>query len=290
VASQAGIGTCFTVRVPVDVANAPPVDENVFDAVSATSLRLKGLRILAAEDDQVNQWVLRELLQQEGALCTIMDDGIAALAVLSGQDVFDVFLTDVQMPGLNGYDTAQRSLAGLTAYALPEERQRCLDAGMSNHVTKPVDIDTLVAAILRLVKPGAAIPQSDSPSPVPASAPTERVVDWPALEQRLPKAASRQKILESLLENHGKSPALLRSLIDDGDPEPVLQIAHNLRGVAGLLAAPQTQQAAESLENSIRDPRRLERDKVERLADSLEIALTEVSAYRIHCLEHPVAS
>ena len=287
-ASQAGMGACFTVRIPVKVIDAPPADELVLQARDASG-RLKGMRILAAEDDPVNQWVLRELLEQEGALCTIKDDGRAALAVLSGQEVFDIFLTDVQMPGLNGYETARRSLVlrpdlpiiGLTAYALPEERQRCLDAGMSNHITKPVDIDTLVVAILRLVKPDTAIVSGEPPPPVLAMTPTpvENAVDWSVLEQRLVNAASRQKILESLLENHANTPAGLRRLMDGEDPEPVRQIAHNLRGVAGFLAAMQTQQAAESLENSIRDTRLLERAKVQCLADSLEATLAEVRNY-----------
>ena len=218
-------------------------------------------------------------------------------------------VTDVQMPGINGYETTRRSrvlrpalpVIGLTAYALPEEKQRCLDAGMSGHVTKPVDIDSLVAAILRLVRPGkdagteapATAPDQAAPdqaaleTPPPVTVPT---VDWPTLEKRLVKASILRKTLESLLEHHQGTPAELRRLMTGTDPEPVRLIAHNLRGVAGILAAKPAQVAAEALENAIRDTRTLEPEQVDHLADIVDTLLAEVRAYLARTAPLPTAA
>ena len=287
VASQEGQGACFTVRVPLETAALPLVDEPATHQALTGTRRLEGFAILAAEDDKVNQWVLQQLLEQEGAHCVVKDDGLAALEVLDGPDLFDVFLTDVQMPGLDGYETARRSRAlhpdlpviGLTAYALPEERRRCLEAGMAAHVSKPVDIDTLVATILRLVTPWAVGAVEESTASTASAGASDQPVDWPTLEKRMVKAAVLRKTLESLLQHHADTPAELRRRMLSTDPEPVRVIAHNLRGIAGMLAANPTRQAAENLEDSIRNTRALAPEKAEHLASCLDTLLTEVRAY-----------
>lgn len=124
VASQPGIGSCFTVRIPVTITAAPEDDDLLSLEPVGSVGRLAGLRILAAEDDGVNRLVLQELLEQEGAFCTVRNDGVEAIETLQGPEYFDVFLTDVQMPRMDGYDTARASLAlrpdlpviGLTAW------------------------------------------------------------------------------------------------------------------------------------------------------------------------------
>ncbi len=287
VASQPGMGTCFTVRIPVTIVAAPAAAEVVPVASLKASRRLEGLRILAAEDDPVNQWVLREFLQQEGALLTLRDDGAQALQVLGGSEAFDIFLTDVQMPGLNGYETARRSIAlrpglpvvGLTAYALPEERQRCLNAGMTGHVSKPIVIDTLVTTILSLVsrdqtgatsKPDTLRVKNDS---------TDSPIDWIAFEKQLSRAPIRRKILDTLLLNHGATATQLRGLAAGEDLESIRRIAHNMRGVAGSIYAEPTRLAAEILENRILETRALDHTMVERLAEAIDTLIAEVRFY-----------
>ncbi|WP_162136947.1 PAS domain S-box protein [Magnetospirillum molischianum] len=126
-----------------------------------TVFRLSGLRVLGAEDNEVNRLVLDDMLQIEGASLTCFENGRLALDHLlqHGADSFDLVLTDVQMPELDGYGLAQEisrfaprlPVIGLTAHAMDEERVRCLTAGMVDRVIKPISPDTLVAAILRHV-------------------------------------------------------------------------------------------------------------------------------------------
>ncbi|WP_169163571.1 ATP-binding protein [Azohydromonas caseinilytica] len=289
VASQLGHGSCFTLRIPFD--EAPPPEERaapVPDASMPGLQRLRGLRILAAEDDAVNQWVLKDLLEQEGARCRIADNGLAALALLEAGEEFDLFLTDVQMPGLNGYDTARRCRAlrpqlpivGITAYALPQERQRCLDAGMDEHITKPVDVDPLCTALLALLGRRAQRLPPSPPAPAPAvrAAPAADpqaapVLDWGALWQRLRRPASVRMILETLLAEHGPTPQRLRRCLADMDPAEAGRLAHRLRGLCATVFAAPAREAAERLDQQLRTTGRLEAGPVEALAQATEALL-----------------
>jgi CheY-like chemotaxis protein len=249
-----------------------------------TVRRLAGLRILAAEDDAVNQWVLRELLEQEGAQIQIVADGLLALELLAGGQAVDVLVTDIQMPGINGYETARRALAlrpglpviGLTAYAMQEERQRCLDAGMQTHVTKPVDVDKLVEALLQATRQDAAGPTQGLPAVAAAAAPAPLLVDWADLEQRLKKPVSRQQFLQTFVDTYTTVPADLLRHLAAGAHEELLRLAHKLQGAAGFLAATSTQHKAKQVEELLMHSHALPADLIEQLADRLEQVLAQV--------------
>jgi signal transduction histidine kinase/DNA-binding response OmpR family regulator len=278
--SQAGIGSCFTVRLPVQVTELQAPTAQAQRAGQALQ-RLAGLRILAAEDDAVNQWVLRELLEQEGATIQIAPDGLLALELLAGTQTFDALVTDIQMPGINGYETARRALElrpelpviGLTAYAMQEERQRCLDAGMRAHVTKPVDVDELVQALLQATHRGERAQAPNAPAASPAST---ALVDWADLEQRLKRPASRQQFLQTFIDTYSTVPDELRRHLADGAQEEVQRLAHKLQGAAGFLGARGMQARAKQVEELLMHSRTLPGGLIEQLAVKLERVLEHV--------------
>ena len=163
VQSTAGQGSRFTLRLPLPAADpARPAFDTRPSALDALlPRRLAGLRLLAAEDLDVNRLILGAMLEHEGAEVVFAENGQAALDCVqqSGAGAFDVVLMDVQMPLMDGYEATRclQTMApalpviGLTAHAMDEERDKCLAAGMVAHVTKPIDMETLVAAILRQV-------------------------------------------------------------------------------------------------------------------------------------------
>ncbi len=125
-----------------------------------------GIRVLLVEDNEMNQQVATELLESAGAIVTIANHGGEAVKVLTEGDQdppFDVVFMDLQMPEMDGFTATKllRSdkrlqkfpIIAMTAHALVEERQRCLDAGMNDHVSKPIDPDNLFATLLRWTKP-----------------------------------------------------------------------------------------------------------------------------------------
>jgi PAS domain S-box-containing protein len=167
--SELGQGSQFEVWLPLltqtGEASAPAVHEASPPPASpgSTRGRLSGLRVLAAEDNAVNQLVLSELLSIEGAEVTMCDGGADALVRLQtlGRSAFDVVLMDIQMPGMDGYEATRQMRAfapdlpviGQTAHAMAEEHHKCREAGMVDLVVKPIELEALVSAVLRHTQP-----------------------------------------------------------------------------------------------------------------------------------------
>lgn len=117
-----------------------------------------GTRVLLAEDEPINQEVSRQLLQDVGLQVDLAADGVEAVEMARRQ-AYALILMDIQMPRLNGLEATQtiRALPGhehipilaMTANAFEEDRQRCLDAGMNDHLSKPVDPSRLYETLLR---------------------------------------------------------------------------------------------------------------------------------------------
>jgi len=150
--------------------------------------RLRGLRLLAVEDIEVNRFLLTRICQQEGADFHFEDNGRHAIDAVShtlepGTNAprFDAVLMDIQMPLMDGYEATRRirelapelPVIGLSAHSLPQDRTKSLASGMSAHLAKPVDVDEMVGAVLRAC--GRAVP------------------DWRAAAQSAGAATPRQE-------------------------------------------------------------------------------------------------
>ena len=156
------------------------------DQQAPTLGRLRGLRLLAVEDIEVNRFLLTRIFQQEGATFHFAENGRDAIEAVTratgasaeGPD-FDAVLMDIQMPLMDGYEATRRIRAlapslpviGLSAHSLPQDRTKSLASGMSAHLAKPVDVDELVGAILRAC--GRTVPEWRTAAPLSQQAATE---------------------------------------------------------------------------------------------------------------------
>lgn len=161
--SEKGVGTIFVIRVPFKIDLDADKREEQKD-VSEKSI--KGLHILLAEDNELNMEIAEFVLQNEGAGVTKAWDGQEAVELFRNSEPgeFDVILMDIMMPVMNGYETTKmiRSLdredakaipiIAMTANAFTEDRIRAKEAGMDEHVAKPVDVELLIKVIHKLVK------------------------------------------------------------------------------------------------------------------------------------------
>jgi PAS domain S-box-containing protein len=233
-------------------------------------VRVDGLRVLLAEDNEINQQVAVELMEGVGAAVTVANDGRHALGILesAGDPVpFDVVFMDIQMPDMDGYQATARlraqprfanlPIVAMTAHATIEERQRCIAAGMNDHVAKPIDPAALYDVLGRY--------QAQKPGPRPpaqGAAPGPDRVEFPGVDgldpaQGLRRVAGNRKLYLSLLRQFLDGQADAADRIGDSlaraDRPVAERLAHTVKGVAGNLAAGPVQAAAGALEKAIRD-------------------------------------
>ena len=241
-------------------------------ALAATPLAgsLPGLRVLLVEDNTINQEVASYILARAGALVAIAGNGQAALSMLGEHADYDVVLMDLQMPVMNGFEAAAAiraagltlPIVAMTANALDEDRRRSLAAGMQAHLSKPIDVDELVATLSRLAPPaqrGAtqvpALPAPLLPAPAAADAP----VDIPGIDlaSALPRfAGSVERFVDLFVrfaDSQGATFAELRQEAEAGNRNAAWQLAHRLRGVTANLGALDAARAAQALEGALHD-------------------------------------
>ncbi len=161
--SKKGVGSTFVIRVPFKIDLDADKREESKD-VSEKSI--KGMHVLLAEDNELNMEIAEFLLQNEGAEVTRAWNGqeIVELFRKSESGEFDVILMDIMMPIINGYEAAKRirsldredakkiPIIAMTANAFTEDRIRAKEAGMDEHVAKPIDVELLIKVIHKLVK------------------------------------------------------------------------------------------------------------------------------------------
>lgn len=164
VSSRQGVGSTFTVEIPLRIAEQILTEK---EEKLRKDMDLHGLHVLLAEDNDLNAEIAVSLLEQQGMIVTRAADGKSALIQFcnTAPGTFDLILMDIMMPEMNGYETTKaiRNLSNrpdgkeipiiaMTANAFAEDVQAALDAGMDDHVAKPMDMDILISAIEKCVR------------------------------------------------------------------------------------------------------------------------------------------
>jgi PAS domain S-box-containing protein len=224
-----------------------------------------GAHVLLAEDNEVNQEVAREILTDAGCTVEVVGNGAAAVAACAdAAKRFDIILMDCQMPVMDGFEATRRirqtdrgvklPILALTANAVAGDRERCLAAGMSDYVSKPIDPDVLLATVRRLLAPATSQPTTPSPaaaSPTtpPAPAPSSAPIDTPALLKRCRgKAELANRLLNTFAASVDTQLAELRATLDGANWEVFTRVAHTIKGASANLAAEPVRAAAADLE------------------------------------------
>jgi signal transduction histidine kinase/CheY-like chemotaxis protein/CHASE3 domain sensor protein len=229
---------------------------------------LRGARILLAEDNDINQQIAVELLEGAGGSVTVANNGREAVDMLSARfpPPFDVVLMDLQMPEMDGYQAtaklramprlASLPIIAMTAHATVEERQRCLAAGMNDHVAKPIDPAALFETVGRFYNAPVTPPPADLQPAVRAAAGLPSVVGLDASDGLARVGGNRTlylKLLRDFVDEQSAAPEQVAAAIANGDVAAAERLAHTLKGVAGSLGARDVQAAAGRLEKLLRD-------------------------------------
>jgi two-component system sensor histidine kinase/response regulator len=241
---------------------APSTDETSKAAEGEHAVPLRGARILVSEDNEINQQIAVELLEGAGATVTVANNGREAVELLfNGPQTppFDAVLMDLQMPEMDGYQATAKlrsdtrfatlPIVAMTAHATVEERQRCLAAGMNDHVAKPIDPGNLFDTLARFCKPAAATSEN-----APADLPMASGLDTTdGLARVGGNRKLYRKLLRQFIDQHAATAEQVSDARQKGENALAERLAHTLKGVAGNIGATRVRVAAGALEKLIHD-------------------------------------
>ncbi|MCW2276940.1 hybrid sensor histidine kinase/response regulator [Heliophilum fasciatum] len=234
---------------------------------------LAGGRVLVAEDNEVNQQIVIELLESQGMQVDMVNNGQEALEKIksvAGSGTYDVVLLDLEMPIMDGFEAARAirrlepdlPLIALTAWAMASERERCFEAGMNLHVAKPIDPELLFTTLAQFVQPKNEGTVPLAPTPVVPTGEVrgaERTIgSLPGIQvdDGLRRVAGNTtlygKLLRKFVENHQDGAERLALALDDRDHSTALSLAHSIKGVAGNLGAVELSAAAAAIEQILK--------------------------------------
>ena len=160
VESRIGVGSTFTVTIPCRIASEDEIQAKR-ETGPSDQKSLFGVKILLAEDNDLNAEIAVELLQEEGCTVDRAKDGVECVDMLekAANGTYQLILMDIQMPVMNGYDATKKirrmddpqkadiPIIAMTANAFSEDKQAALDAGMNDHIAKPINMNVLVPTI-----------------------------------------------------------------------------------------------------------------------------------------------
>ena len=236
-------------------------------ALARLQERHRGAHLLLAEDNLINQEVASELLTSAGFVVDIANDGAEALARVAAHR-YALVLMDMQMPEIDGLEATRRlraaghvmPIVAMTANAFGDDRRACLEAGMNDHIAKPVDPEVLYATLSRWLTTAATLPGTHAPAPAPIDARRAAPAGKAALvsiqgldvDQGLRVCAGDAGIYLRVLRRFAKSYAKGMAEIDSALSEPTLdglgRAGHSLRGASASIGAFEVERLARRLE------------------------------------------
>jgi PAS domain S-box-containing protein len=279
------------------LGGAPECPRSISDEPSGSFAQLtaiRGARVLLVEDNDLNQEVALELLRDAGFVVDLAEDGQRALDKLAAAD-YDIVLMDMLMPVMDGV-TATVALrrnprwqglpvVAMTANAMQADRERCLAAGMNDHVAKPIEPEDLWKALLKWVKPrhppSATEPGSKKVDDLSFLPGIEGLDSFNGLRRVLGKKALYGSMLRKFIIGQKSVVAAIAGALQEKSWEEAEYLAHTLKGVAGSIGATDVVSLAAQLESALteRQPRPQIATYLQQLAVPLDHLIGQLERY-----------
>jgi len=296
VESEPGAGSCFNFRIRFELGHADTLAmPQAYQQVPQDMLQsLHGTRLLLVEDNEINQQVAEGLLARVGVSLQIVHNGQQAVEAVRS-DAFDGVLMDMQMPVMDGLEATRLIRANgekdlpiiaMTANAMPGDREKCLKAGMNDHVSKPVDPNQLYATLIRWIRK-TQIDTAERLLPSPDSNPAEHL-DFTGLSgidvaDGLRCVAGDQPLYGRILCKFQTSQAgtlqEIRAALAADDRQQAMQLAHALKGVAGNIGANALYHAVSALESALRSDAPIDAELLSNAETSLADVMQGIEAW-----------
>jgi CheY-like chemotaxis protein len=263
-----------------------PGYDKIEDEMAENLSSLCGMRILVVEDHAINRLFAKEILKNAGAIAEFAVNGQEAVDAVRKADIpFDAVLMDIQMPVMDGFEATReiRKIPGsetlpiiaMTAHAMTEDKERCMQAGMNAHLAKPIDVMELHSTLLRFGK--ATHLGAESIKRVRRAELKTTEIPGIDLQDALERLGFNQKlfnrVLSEFLEEKKLFSSEVRTAIAAGSWGDAVLKAHGLKGIAGNLSARRLYGIAIDLETSIEERNS---QGAEKLLSELEAAFEEI--------------
>ena len=245
---------------------------------------IRGASLLLVEDNEINQQVAREILEGAGLKVSIAKDGGEAVEQVR-QGSYHAVLMDIQMPVMDGYSATRvirqdgrfrdLPIIAMTANAMAGDREKALEAGMNDHVAKPIDPEVLFDSLAKWIKPGVRgfVPQKAAPKKTAGAGDSSQSLPESIagvdLEEGLIRVGGNRKLYRSILiklrDEYAEAETELAAMLEKAENAEAERLAHSIKGVAGNVGAKELQAAAANLESAIKQ------NKTDDLAGALSV-------------------
>lgn len=305
VESEPGVGSCFSFTVSLGVSKltqlstSPAQASTMTDKPGNTSRtdaqtpvdrgvqHLAGAHILVVDDNNINQYILAELLGQAGMTVEIAGNGEEAVSLVASSDSFDAILMDLQMPVMDGYEATRlirqmRSaqhipIIAITAHALAEERARCLASGMIAHVSKPINPDEFFKTLVQWIKPKKTIRAAVASSPMKRDGMIPAELHGISVATALGRVMGNSKLLRDIIiDFRARNQSVIADILEalaGHDQVRALALLHLLAGVAGNIGADSLAAVAREVEVAVKEGKE---SLLPELLHTLETRMAEV--------------
>ena len=252
----------------LDITTNNKIDEVEEAPKSQISLeKIKGSKILLAEDNLLNQEIAQELLTDEGFKVTIANNGKEAVNLVNDEN-FDVVLMDMQMPEMDGLEATMKiretfasdtlPILAMTANAGEEDRERCLKAGMDAHITKPIDPEVLMSELCKWIAQKDVDEKLQKPTKKVQSNNSIGAIDGIDIEAALRVVAGKQSLLNKMLTtfvaDQSQATDAIKGALQYKDNELAKRLAHTLKGTSASIGAMKLQEIAAKIEGYFTKP------------------------------------
>ncbi len=225
--------------------------------------KLAGARVLLVEDNAINQELALEILTNNGICVEVADDGIQAVKMLQ-EGEYDGVLMDCQMPVMDGFTASRRirrqkrfeklPIIALTANALSGDREKVLDAGMNDHIAKPIRVQEMFSVMAQWIRPGAQRPESPRPGKAGSDGSDAVMPELPGIDIQFGMRVTQgnvslyTRLLKRFATEYRDFPSNFQVARSAGDWQTQARLAHTLKGVSGNLGISDLQTAAHDLQ------------------------------------------
>jgi signal transduction histidine kinase/DNA-binding response OmpR family regulator/HPt (histidine-containing phosphotransfer) domain-containing protein len=246
--------------------NTDQISEKQRPLLAGMAASIRGARILLVEDNEVNQMVAREYLESSGLQVTVVNNGREGVEAVR-KTRYDAVLMDLQMPEMSGIEATRLirqdarfvdlPIIAMTAAVQERERNDCYAAGMNDHIGKPVLPQTLMAALLRWIKPSGRSASVEPAPPKSASTASCLSRELPGFDMAYIRimigedSRKLQLLFECFRDKFADTMQGLTALISAEKTEQAVDLLHNLKGAAAVLGAVELSRAAANLEDAL---------------------------------------